>query len=293
MPTPVETLLTTAGLPAEDVTKIINIPEAEQATFDVKPYAEKVKNNYQTQFKNDPEFFSTLTIETLPPEVKKKLEGAQFARAANITREKLLKGLGLTEADLADLTEEQKKELDHYIPAIAEKYVKTRAGDKELQAQLIEARKKNEQYGPEYETKIKNQYETEANQKVTAAIFNANLIGELSAIPGLKIAAADIAKTANDILQSKYAFEKVGDFSVELRQKANPTMKVLKGNTSQELTLKDALQEIATERGWIEAEKESGTGTGTTKIVPGKSGTLQMVPPHLQGKISKKIAAEA
>lgn len=292
MPSHVETLLTTLGIPAEDASKIISLPEAEQATFDSKPYAEKVRTNYQTQFQNDPAFFSDMTIEKLPPDVKKRIEGSQFARAANIARDRLLKGLGFTEADYADFTDEQKKEIDLFVPAIVDKYTKTKAGDKQMQADLQEARRKLEAFGPEYEAGIKTKYETEANQKITAAIFNANLIGELSAIPGLKIAASDISKTASDLLQSKYGFELIGS-TVELRQKANPALKVLKEGSSKELTLKEALSDIATERGWIEKEAGEGKGSGKVTIAPNGKGELAMVPPHLQDKISNKIKAEA
>ena len=71
-------------------------------------------------------------------------------------------------------------------------------------------------------------------------------------------------------------------------------MKVLKDGTSHEVTLKDALLEIATERGWIEKEKiEDKTGSGKIEIKPNGKGELSMVPPHLQDKISQKIAASA
>jgi len=292
MPTHVETLLTTLGIPAEDATKIASLPEAEHATFDPKPYAEKVKSNYQTQFKNDPSFFADLTTENLPPEVRKKLESAQYGRAANITRDKLLKGLGLNEADYADMSDEQKEKLELFVPAIAERYAKTKAGDKQLQADLIEARKQLEKYGPEYEKGVETKYQTEADKKIAAAIFNANLIGELSAIPGLKIKASTLAREANEILSSKYAFVRTGDFSVELRQKANPEMKVLKSGSSQELTMKEALQEIAASEGWVEKEKETGTGSGVVTVTPTNDGLKAVVPPHLQDKIGKKIASE-
>lgn len=291
MPSPIETLLTSIGLPAEDVTKITTLPEAEQATFDAKPYAEKVRGNYSTQLQNDPEFFKDLTVDKLPPDVKKRLESTQYARASNITRDKFLKGLGMTEADFADLPEDQKDKLELLIPAITERYAKTKAGDKQLQADLIEARKKLEGFDG-IEEKIKTKYEGEANQKVAAAIFNAALIGELSAIPGLKISASDIAATAAAQLLGKYGFERVGDYAIELRNKANPQLKALKNGSSQELTLKDALLEIATERGWVDKKAEGGTGAGTITITPNGKGALEMLPPHLREKISAKIAAE-
>jgi hypothetical protein len=294
MPKHIVDLLTTLGVPAEDAAKIDTLPEAEQATFDAKPYAEKVKGNYETQFKNDPNFFNNITVENLPPTVKKAIESGQYARATNEAKGKIAKALGFTADEIKDLESDDYKALDFYIPAITEKWTKTKAGDKETQAQLIEARKQLEKYGPDYEKGIETKYQTQAEQKVTAAIFNAALIGELSAIPGLKIPAGDIAATANQILQSKYGFERVGDYSVELRQKANPQMKVLKTGSSQELTLKEALAEIATERGWVEKEeKDKGKGSGKINVTPGADGTLKMVvAPHLQDKLAKKIAAE-
>lgn len=288
----VETILTSAGITPEDIKAIDAVSEEDQATFDARPYAEKVRANYQTQFKNDPEFFSGITLENLPPAVKKQVENAGFGRASKIVTDKFLKGIGMTEADYVDLPQETKEKIELLIPAIAERYTKTKTGDKEIQNQLIEARKRLESFDG-YEDKIKTQYETEANGKIAGAIFNANLIGALSEIPGLKIAASDIAKTANDILQQKFAFERVGDFSVELRQKANPTMKVLKDGSSHELTLKEALADIATERGWVEKASGDTKGSGVTKVIPGNDGNLHMVAPHLRDKISQKIAAEA
>lgn len=288
-----ETILTGLGVAPEDITALDAVPEADQATFDVKPLSEKVAANFQTRFKNDPAFFSDITLENLNPEVKKSLENAGFGRAAAITTDKLLKGLGMTAADYADLPEDQKAKLETLIPAIAERYTKTKTGDKQLQSDLIAARKELEKFSGLEET-LKTKYEGESNEKVNAAIFKANLIGELAAIPGLKISASDIAATAGSILQGKYAFERVNEYGIELRNKEKPTMKVLKGSTSQELTLKDALIEIATERGWIEKVQEGDEkkGGGKIDIKPNGKGALTMIPPHLQDKIGTKIAAE-
>ncbi len=72
-------------------------------------------------------------------------------------------------------------------------------------------------------------------------------------------------------------------------------MKVLKDGTSQELSLKDALINIATERGWIaeEGDDDEGEKKGGGKVtIKPQGGKLKMVAPHLQDKISKKIASE-
>jgi hypothetical protein len=294
MPKHIDDILLAAGIPAEDVVKLNTLPEADQATFDAKPYVDKVRTNYSTQLANDPAFFTDLTLDKLPPEVKKKVESAQYGRAANITRDKFLKGLGMTEEDIADLTPEQKEKLELYIPAVTEKYAKTKAGDKQLQNDLIATRKELEKFDG-YEDKMKLKYDTEYNDKYTAAVLNSALLGELSSIPGLKINAADIAKTAHDLLNNKFDFERVGDFGVELRQKGNKAMKVLKPNSSHELTLKDALLEIATERGWIEKQQQGGNGSGIVQgaVIPGANGQLKMtLPPHLADKISQNIAIE-
>lgn len=291
----IEALLTGVGLPAEDIAAVMSLTEDKVPTFEAKPYLDKVKNNYSTQLQNDPAFFNDLTLEKLPAEVKKKVESAQYGRAANIVRQKFLKALGLTEADYADLPEDQQKELESFIPAMAEKFAKTKAGDKQLQNDLIAARKELEKFAGLEET-LKTKYEGETAKQIAATIFNANLIAELSAIEGLKIPAADLAKTAADTILSKYGFEKVGEFGVELRQKSNPQMKVLKNGSSQELTLKEALTELATERNWLDKEAKDdkkGKGKVTVGVDPSKDGLKAVVAPHLQDKISKKIAAEA
>lgn len=294
MPTPVETLLTNIGIAAEDIPKITTVPEDQAANFDAKPFVEKVKANFTKQIQNDPAFFNDLTLEKLPAEIVKKIESAQFQRSANIMKGKLNKVFGLTDSDLADLTDDEKEKLESYVTAVANKFAKTKAGDKQMQAEIIELRKKLEA-SDGLEEKLKTKFQTEADQKTNAGIFNAVMLSELATIPGLKIAPSDIAGTAKELLLQKYAFERVGDYTIELRQKSNPALKVLKENSSEELTLKDALTEIATKRAWITEEEEGEEGkekgSGKVKIVP-RSGKLSMVAPHLQDKIGKKIAAE-
>ncbi len=291
MPSHVETLLTSFGIPAEDAATIVSLPAEEAAKFDVTPYADKVKNNYQTQFKNDPEFFSDITFDNLAPEVKKKFESSQYARAANITKSKLVKALGMTEADYADLTDEQKEKLDLFVPAIAERYGKSKAGDKQLQQDLIEARKQLENYEG-FEEKIKAKYEGETEQKITDVISNASILSELSGLQGLKVKASTLAREAKEILNAKYAIVRVGDFGVELRQKSNPQMKVLKPNSSHELTLKEALAEIAEGEAWVEPqEKDKQSGSGKVTVTPTNNGLKAVVAPHIADKISNKIKA--
>ena len=289
----IEALLTAAGLPAEDVQKIVALPEAEQATFDTKPLVEKINSHYSTIHQNDPAFFNSVTIEKLPPQIKKQIESEQFGRASSIVRDKFIKGLGMTEAEFEDLPEDQRKQIEKLIPVAIERWTKTKSGSKETQEQLIEARKQLEKYGPNYEKEVETKYEAKANERVNSVLFNAAVIGELSSIQGLKISASDIAKTANDILSSKYAFERVGDYGIELRQKDNPQMKVLKGSSSQQLTLKEALSEIAIERGWVEPEKADDK-IFRGKVEPGKNGQqkLTVIPAHIQDRIAKKIASE-
>lgn len=292
MPNHIENLLTSIGLPAEDATRIANLPETDAETFDPAPIIDRVKSNFKTQFKNDPQFFNEITVETLPVDVRKKLESNQYGRAAAITRDKLLKGLGLTDSEIADLTPEQREKLELFVPAVADKFSKTKATNPQLQSELIEARRKIEELSGKEES-LKSHYESQASQKIAAALFNAQLVAELSSIPNLKIPASDIARTAAEIVSSRYGFAQVGDFNVELRQKANPEMKVLKENSSHELTLKEVLTQMAQERGWVGQESDSSRGSGTVTVDPTRDGKLKMnLPPHLVGKIGNKMASE-
>lgn len=293
MPSHLETLAAAVGVPAEDLTAVAALKDTD--TFDPKPIIEKVKGNFKTQFQNDPAFFEGLTVDKLPADTKKKIETEQFGRAAGIVKQKVQKIFGLTDADLANLTQEQRDKYEELIPAMAEIFTKSKSGDKVTQQQLIETRKAYEELkalSDAQETTLKTKYETESNQKIDSALFSAALIGELAQLEGLKISAADIAATANSLLLSKYGFARVGDYGVELRRKDNPAMKVLKGNTSQELTMKEALQEIAKERGWLAEGKDSGKGGGKVGIEPDKGGALKMIAPHLQSVIANKIASE-
>ncbi len=292
---PVQTVLAAVGLPAEDIAAIISVPEDKVSEFNVKPYADKVRSNYSTQLANDPAFFTDLTVEKLPKETVKKIESAQFGRASNIVRQKLLKGLGMTEADYQDLPEDQQKDIETFALAMAEKYTKSKANDPKLQQDLIEARKKLEAFGPDYEAKIKTEAEKSADVKISTAIFNANLVAALAAVPNLKIPAADLAKTAADALLNEYGFAKIGDFAIELRQKANPEMKVLKNGSSHELTLGEAVIELAVKRGWADKEDapvDPKKGGGRVDIKPTNGGLKAVVPPHMQKTIEDKIAAE-
>lgn len=284
-----ETLATAVGVPAEDIQAVTALKDTD--TFDPKDIVEKVRGSYKTQFQNDPEFFKDITPDKLPEPTRKKFETEQFGRATGIVKQKFQKILGLTDDDLANLTDEQKNKWEELVPAMASLWTtnNSKGGDKVTQQRLIDTIKQVEALQAE-NGNLKTKYETEYGEKMNGALFSAALIGELSQLD-LKIPAADIAATANSLLLSKYGFAKVGDYGIELRQKAHPNMKVLQGNSSREMTLKDALTELATERGWLKEKKDEKGGGGTFKIEPGKGG-LNIIPPHLQGVIANKIASE-
>jgi hypothetical protein len=109
----------------------------------------------------------------------------------------------------------------------------------------------------------------------------------------LKVKASTLAREAKEILNAKYAIVRNGDFGVELRQKANPQMKVLKPNSSHELTLKEALAEIAEGESWVEAQQkeEQKSGSGKVTVTPTNDGLKAVVAPHIADKISNKINA--
>jgi hypothetical protein len=289
MPSHLETLLTSVGVPAEDITAVQALKDTD--TFDPKPIVEKVSGSFKTKFQNDPTFFDQQTLDKLPVEVKKTIEKEQYGRAAGIVKQKVQKVLGLSDADIANMTTEQREKFEDFLPAALDVWTRQKSGDKNLQEEIIKLRKAHEDAQTEISS-TKTKYENEANTKISGALFNAALLGELSTIQGLKISATDIASTASSLLLSKYAFERVGDYGIELRQKDHPNLKALKGNTSQVMTLKDALAEIAAERGWIAAADPDDKKGGGKFKVDNKDGKLSIIPPHLQQAIGNKIAAE-
>lgn len=281
-----EQVITAAGLPADQVKALVELPE-DAADFTPDTYVAPIRTNVETAVKNDPKFYEGLNKENLPKEFVKQLEQEQYGRSAAQVRTNMMKALGLKEDDFKDLGDEGKK-IEIFGPAFAKKIAEGKVTDKELQQKLIEANQKIEELTNQAPT-IEEKYKAEYEGKVTDFQFQSSVLGHLASVQGLtappKYLQADIARQ----LKAKYGFA-IEDGVVELRQKDKPTLKVLTDNGTKELTLAAAIEAILVADKLISGKKvdkvetkvDINTDTSGLKISKG-----------VNDKIANRIAQDA
>lgn len=284
----VEEVLKASGLPEDQIKALNELPE-DAADFKAETFTAPITTTVETRVKNDPKFYEGLNKANLPKEFLKTLETEQYGRAASIVRTNMLKAVGLTEKEFEDLGEEGKK-IDVFTPAFVKKLSEGKVGDKELQAKLIEANQKiqdMEAAAPGVEEKYKKDYEA----KVADFTINTSVIGQLASVQGLKAPAKFLATDITAQLKGKYAFEIV-DGVVAIRQKDNPTLKVLIDNGTKELTLAGAIDQILTAEDLIDKKKTTTTTTTTTKV-DAEAGKGLKISKNVNDKIQKRLAEDA
>ena len=250
-----------AGLEAADLEAIMAIP-AESTEFKPDDYVGKIRTNIETQVKNDPKFWETLDENNVNEGFKKKIEAQQYGRAANIVRQKTLKALGLKEDDFAELSDEEKKNLETFISKAGEKYASSKVSDKQLQADLVEARKKLEDLETEIPTregKIKQDFESKYNSEKLDFL----ILAELATVEGLKAPAQFLVNTIATELKAENAFVLDG-LKANPKQKDNPALDILDG--TKVLSLKDLIVKKLTAHGLIEVKADPNTPPGKGKV---------------------------
>lgn len=284
----IKQVLTNSGIDDADF-EIINALPADHKDFKADDYVGKARTSFETQIKNDPKFWEGLDENNVNDTLKKKIEAQQYGRASNIVRQKTLKAFGLSEDDFADLAEEDKKKFEVFIGKAADKYAATKAGDKQLQKDLVDARKRIE----EFETKIpadnealKADYEGKLNNEKLDFI----VLAELASVQGLKVPANYIADKVAAELKNNYSL-KVNGLKADVKQKENAALDVLEG--SKILGLKDLITKILIRDGLIAEGQKPETSSGKTTIeVEGKDGELQ-VSSHILDKIAEVRGKES
>lgn len=289
--THLEQVATAAGLTPEAVKAIIELP-ADAKDFKTDEHVTALHGVVGNALKNDAKFYEDLTIEKLPPTVKKALEQEQYGRAANIARSNMLKNANLTEKDFEELGEEGKK-LDKFIPALMAKFSAGKITDKQLQEGMLKAKQELEQLKdqlPGLEKKYADQYET----RVAGFQNSANVLATIAQVPGLKVPASLVGRAIQDQLAANYTLVLVNG-QTELRQLDKPELKVLVDNGTKELTLERAVTELLTKEKAIdeEAAKKSTTKVnGKTEIENDGKGNLKLSP-HVNGRLAKRMEQEA
>lgn len=279
-------VLKASGLPEDQVKALTDLPE-DTKDFKTDTYIAPIRSNVETQVKNDPKFYEGLNKENLPKEFLKTLESEQYGRSAAQVRANMLKAVGLSDKDFADLGDDGKK-IDVFTPAFVKKLSEGKVGDKELQAKLIEANKKLEEIEtsiPEIEKKYKSEYDG----RMTDFQFSNGVIAQLAAVPGLTVQPKYLATDITAQLKSKFAFAVV-DGQIELRQKGKPDLKAMNEKGTAEVTLKDAIQQIVESDGLID-KKRTTTTTTTTQIDTGAEGLK--INKHVSDKTAKRKLEDA
>lgn len=283
-----EQVLQTAGLSADQIKALNELPE-DAPDFKPDSYVAPINSAIETRVKNDPKFYETLNKENLPAEFITKLKGEVYGGEAGKVRHHLLKGLGLTEQDFADLGEDFKK-FEIFTPAVIKKISEGKVSDKELQKKLIEANQQIEELkaaGPKTEEKFKADFDA----KVSEFQVQHAVITTLASVPGLKAPAEFLNDRIVKELKSKFAFAVDESGAVELRQKDKPTLKALNANNTKELSLSDAISAILETKQLID-KKATQTQTGQTVTVTPGQGKLVMSS-NVNDKVQQRIAEDA
>lgn len=277
--------MTSVGLEQTDIDAVLALP-ADTQDFKPESYTGKIHTSIETKVKNDPSFWEGLDENNVNETLKKKIEAQQYGRAANIVRQKTLKALGLKEEDLADIPEEERKNLETFISKAGEKYASSKAGDKELQKQLQETRKKLEDLEadiPVKETKLKQEYETAFNNEKLDFI----ILAELATIENLKAPAQYLASKITSELKSENNFV-ISGMKAHPKQKANPALDILDG--SKVVGLKDLIIKKLKADNLIEEKPAPPPRNGKVEIEPDGKGGLE-ISSHILNKINANIPA--
>lgn len=278
-------VLKATGLPEDQIKALTDLPE-DTKDFKTETYLAPIQSTFETKIKNDAKFYEGLNKENLPKEFLKTLEAEQYGRSASVVRSNLLKNVGMTEKDFADLGEDGKK-LDLFIPAFAKRLSEGKVGDKELQAKLIEANQEIEKLkgqAPELEVKFKHEFDVKMNEFQV----NEGIVTSLSSIQGLKAPAKFLKDNIAAQLRSKYALVSENGV-IEIRQKDKPTLKALTANGTKELTLSDAITQILDAENLI--DKKATTTSQVNMRVSGAETGLK-VSSHVKDKMEKLMAED-
>ena len=275
-----ETVLTSTGLPADQVKALADLPD-DETEFKPDPFVAPIRTSVETQVKNDPKFYEGITKESLPKEFLQKLTAENYGATAATVRHHMMKAVGLTEKDFSELGEEGKK-MEVFTPAFVKKLSDGKVGSKELQEKLIEANTKiqeMEQATPALEKKFADQYAEKLNDHT----LNTNVLAHLSSVKELKAPAKYLKADMVNQLKAKYAFHVDGD-NVEIRQKDKPELKVLVDNGTKVLTLAAAIDSILDADQLVEKKKTTQQQTQTIEVKTGGGGL------KISGNVNDKIA---
>lgn len=290
--THLETVLTGFGITGEELKSIMELPE-DHKDFKAEDYTGKIRTGVEAALKNDAKFWEGLDENNIGEPLKKKIETQQYGRAASIVKQKFLKTLGMSDADIADLSDDDKAKFETVVAKVSEKFANSKVTDKELQQQLIAERKKFEELEaslPEKESTFKTQLEQQYSSRALGLIA----LSELSRIEGLTSPAKYVLPALLQELNDTYSFV-VNEFEAVPMQKDKPALKVLDG--TKELTMTDVITKILTRDGLIKKAAEGKLGPDGKPIkgavvIENEDGKGLAVSSHIQTMIDANTPKE-
>lgn len=281
-------VLTGLGLDETKANELLNIPEDKQKDFKPDEILAEAKKTWETKLKNDPEFLGSLTEEVLPEPLLKSIENKQFGKASSMTRQHLMKQMGLSDTDFEDLGEEGKK-IQVFTKRAVEKFIAGKSTDEKLQQDLIAARKEVEKLKEEEPvklTELENKYKAENDSRMFEFIVLTNLAN----FKNLKVPVSYVVDKVTAKLKTAYAFE-VDGMEATPKQKNNPKLDVIVG--TDKLTLPKAIEKILTDDDLLQKETKPTKETGTVEIdVDGSSSGGLKISSHIADKIKKNLELE-
>lgn len=281
-----EQVLESTGLPADQVKALVELPD-DSTEFKADTYVAPIRANVETQVKNDPKFYEGINKESIPKDFLKALEAEQYGRSAAQVRANMLKAVGLSDKDFADLGEDGKK-IDVFTPAFVKKLGEGKVGSKELQEKLIEANTKIQELETE-KPALEKKYQDQYAEKLNDHTLNSSVLGYLSSVKELTAPPKYLKTDIVNQLKAKYAFAIDGE-NVELRQKDKPELKVLVDNGTKVLTLAAAIDSVL-EADQLVKKKTTTTQTQTVAVTTGGGGLK--VSSHVNDKMAKRLEQDA
>jgi len=273
----VEKLLTELGLEDGSLDSI-----TDETINDVK---EKIVSGIKSKLLEDEEFYKGIDKARLPKEFFNEKFNEGVTKIAAQSKGAIDKHFGLTEADKADFSEEDKKEITRYIAKATELYKAKTSSNKDLSTlqdenlslkQQIEA-KENEMKS------VAEKFNSEFNEKLT--IKETEWLAKNEALSLQKNVPVSVALVFDKVfgtIKSKYTVV-IEDGVAQIRKKDNPTFKVQAANSKEFMTLKDALvEELKLYGAWNEGQPQDPNRV-VVPIQPNRS---------ISDKIKQKIAEE-
>lgn len=281
------------GVPQEQIDLVEKMEADKVKDFDTTELVNTVKGGFKTQFLNDAEFLNAIPEDKIPQATLKKVEAGQYGRFMNEMLSAAKTKLGLEDADLADLSEDDKKSLGKAFTKIATTHLNKKGGvegAKKLQEQVSALTDQLAAKDTDWQAKLDTALQ-ETGGKAGARIIKALTKSELATLDGVELVVPANYAISPVLakLTAKYALVVNDNDEIELKQKDSPALDAMEGG--KKITFTEALKKIVLEDKVGKERKAEDSKEPRKKVIVGggseTDGEEGIVMPDY---ISKKIA---